>query len=202
MKTIVCAVMATCFVLAGGVHCTRHKVDVDVKPIKIEATIRLDIYHHLAEIEKEVEGAPRKKEKDEKKTKAATTGWLWLPSLGTPVYADEGPPSAAEAKAAIEGRKGRAADVQRLRTAGTVGENRSGYLGHPPQAKPTDADRSLVAAENADRRVLYRRTAATKKVPLAAVEQISGEMHRNRARKGDWIEAPGAGGTWAWEKKK
>jgi uncharacterized protein YdbL (DUF1318 family) len=193
--------MAMFFVLAGGVHCTRHKVEVDVKPIKIEATIRLDIYHHLAEMEDEIENAAKKKKEGEK-AKAATTGWFWLPSFGTPVYAAPAAPSDNEAKAAKERRKGRAATVRGLKKAGTVGENRTGYLGHPPGAKPTDADRALVEAENADRRIIYRRMAAAKKVPLAAVEQISGELRRNRARKGDWIEAPGAGGAWSWEKKK
>jgi len=201
MRTTLCAVMAMVFLLAGGVHCTRHEVEVDVKPIKIEATIRLDIYHHLAEMEDEIDNAARKKKGGEK-AKAATTGWFWLPTLGTPVYADDGAPSDSEAKAAKERRKGRATSVKGMKKAGTVGENRNGYLAHPPRARPTDAARALVAAENADRRIIYRRMAAAKQVPLAAVEQIAGEMRRRRAKKGDWVETPGAGGAWSWEKKK
>ena len=41
MKQAVCIALALAFLLVGGITCTKHKVEVDVKPIKIEATIRL-----------------------------------------------------------------------------------------------------------------------------------------------------------------
>lgn len=88
--------------------------------------------------------------------------------------------------------KSRLDQVETLKTAKTVGEDSNGYL--QALANATDADKAIVEAENADRKLVYDAIAAK---TGASTEDVG----KNRAKKIAETAAPGImlqapDGTW------
>lgn len=102
----------------------------------------------------------------------------------------------------IESRAARLAEIDRYKTQGVIGENKSGDVEVRDLAAVTDLRaraevQKLVRAENADREQLYGEIAAAKNIDpsqLARVRETYAETLRANARTGDWIQLPD--GTW------
>ena len=78
--------------------------------------------------------------------------------------------------------------IEALKKAGTIGENKTGYLEAMKDAKLEDADKKLVEDENKDRKVIY--TAIAKKEGSTAdhVGELRAKQIRSKANEGDYIQ--------------
>ena len=71
-----------------------------------------------------------------------------------------------------------------------------------PEGDKGDYVRHTIAAENADRMTEMKAYAKAQKVPLSEVQSGQGELWRNRAFKGEWIETKGTDGSYRWVQKQ
>ncbi len=187
------------------------------KPIEmnINVTAKLEIIIRAENIEDMVSGKipieiPKEEEKPIEEIEKKDTGGSqsFLESLFIDeAYAEAGS-STEKLRAAIVSRKNRYPEIQRLKSEGCVGENRSGLLSFRPTAK-TKSDRDyakkarvLINAENTDRETIYKIQAERQNVSVDAIRILSAEVHRKRAAKGEWIEVQDEKGKWVWVLKK
>jgi uncharacterized protein YdbL (DUF1318 family) len=103
------------------------------------------------------------------------------------------------ALASAEGEKERmiqrAPQIRALKTSGVVGEKANGLLG---LVKESAADKALVDAENADRKVVYTEIARGSGASVANVATRRASQIVEQASPGDWLQ--GADGKW-YQKK-
>ena len=111
----------------------------------------------------------------------------------------EGPEAEAQTR-----RRTRMAEVQTLKNARIVGEDRHGLLAvvQAPPGDYGDYVRRTIEAENADRLALMKQLAAERRVPLAQIEAEQSTLWRERAFPGEWVEAQDPDGTWRWVQKQ
>lgn len=77
--------------------------------------------------------------------------------------------------------------ILELKQKGIVGEDNRGYLAPLRQGEQY---RSIIEAENRDRRIIYEYIARTQGVDLSTVERLRAKQIRKRALKGQWIQTP------------
>jgi uncharacterized protein YdbL (DUF1318 family) len=114
----------------------------------------------------------------------------------------DAPPEGPEAEAQTR-RRARMAEIQNLKNARTVGEDRHGLLAivQAPPGEYGDYVRRTVEAENADRLALMKQLAAERRVPLSQIETEQATLWRERTFAGEWIEEQEPDGTWRWVQK-
>lgn len=86
--------------------------------------------------------------------------------------------------------------ISALKAKGVIGETNNGYLGFVTGNRPQSAQ-AVVAAENKDRKAIYRQIAKSNNVSLELVEKRRARALADRAKKGRFIQSPGG----AWVKK-
>jgi hypothetical protein len=97
-------------------------------------------------------------------------------------------------KSALDGRKARFADLKALKTQGVVGENNRGYVETLGGDKSSKA---VVAAENKDRKLVYKAIVEQNKLgpgALATVEAVFARVQRDKAEPGEKVQD--ASGRW------
>ncbi len=116
------------------------------------------------------------------------------------VYQKTAPTKANEEQSSLQiakNRRLRAPQIQQLKVAGVLGEDRNGYLAiknAPTDPKALAADQALVEAENGDRSFLYLANAQAQNKPLELVERDYAQLWDERAYPGQWIQKEN--GTW------
>ncbi len=162
--------------LAWG--CARVRMEAPKEPIKLDVTMRVDVYQHVVkdinDIEDAVSGSTSKK-------------WPGNQSLMdliiSKAYADEG--LGPEVEAAIEGRKARRPQLISLEAKGVIGENRSGLV----EVRMSDpAAQELMQAENDDRMVIYNAIARKNGSTLEDVQKLYAQRLQGDAVAGTPIE--------------
>ena len=130
-------------------------------------------------------------------TKTATVVMLMgaLVAL-TPVYAGQYDlkEQTPAVKAALANRQARYDALVRAKASGAIGEDNQGHVARVTGGSEV-AD--LIAAENADREVIYRAIVEQNGLPadaIATVRQVFAETQRNRAAPGDRVQWPS--GEW------
>ena len=84
--------------------------------------------------------------------------------------------------------------IEVLKKAGTVGENKDGYLEAMKDAKLEDADKKLLEDENKDRKVVYAAIAKKEGSTVDKVGELRAKQIRSKANEGDFIQ--GEDGKW------
>jgi uncharacterized protein YdbL (DUF1318 family) len=149
------------------------KVSIETaKPIKLDISMRLDVYQHAvkeaASIEDQIYGKSAPKS-------------LSFDVLMASAYAEDG------VDGAIAGRKARAEKVEAFFASGEIGENRLALLvalsGASAEAK------QIVAAENADREIIYQATAAKMGISMDEMRKIFYDDQKKRAPAGSNFDA-------------
>jgi len=88
--------------------------------------------------------------------------------------------------------------IEVLKKAGSIGENKTGYLEAMKDVKLEDADKKLVEAENRDRRTIYSAIAKKEGSTVDKVGELRAKQIRSKAAEGEfiqdeegnWIKAP------------
>jgi uncharacterized protein len=131
--------------------CARVSID-SKQPIKLDVTMRLDIYQHVNRdvdsIENMITG-----QKTSSTPKEASLKTSYVIFKEAAAYAEEGGSYPQEVMQAIESRKARRDTLVSLEAKGIVGENANGLV--EVKASGDDSAGPLVAQENSDRKLIY-----------------------------------------------
>lgn len=124
-----------------GAACARVQVEAPKDPIKMDISMRLDVYQHIAKDVDAIEDLVRGKSETQS---AFLSEWL----VGT-AYAEDLSPTVREA--ALR-RRARLAQIEALQRQGILGESRTGLL----VVRGASSDgASLAAQENTDRQIMF-----------------------------------------------
>jgi len=166
--------------------CARVKVEAPKEAIKVDISMRLDIYQH---VEKDIDsienivsgGVPAAKSLGQK----SSLGWFV-----TPVYAQEG--LSPEVEQAALRRKDRKAQLSSLQASGALGENKSGLV--EVRSGGSSEASSVASAENSDRMIIYQAVAAKNGTGVGDVQVLYAKRLQADAPSGTPVES--AGGQW------
>ena len=90
-----------------------------------------------------------------------------------------------------ERMKARVPVIADLKTKGIIGEDNRGYLSFVGSKRASEA---VIAAENKDRKAIYKHFAKQQKTTLELVEKVQAKRKAERARPGHYYQTPG--GKW------
>ncbi len=116
------------------------------------------------------------------------------------VYQKTAPTKAKEEQSSLEiaaARRLRSGEIQQLKSAHVIGEDRDGYLdirNPPTDPKYLAYAQGVVNAENTDRSYLYLANAQAKNEPMELVGSDYAKLWRDRAFPGEWVQKED--GTW------
>ena len=184
----------TAFIFALG--CARVSVQGSKEPIKMDISMRLDIYQHVAKdidaIEGMVSGSQDKAKTADKQS--------FLAVFESNAYAQEG--MSPEVEQAALRRKARIDELRALESKGIVGENRMGQVEIRDAAQANDSARQLIAAENQDRMVIYQAVAAKNGTSVEEVQKPYAKRLIADAPSGTPVEVLNdASGAYEWKVK-
>jgi uncharacterized protein YdbL (DUF1318 family) len=189
MKTGLIVVGALILILG----CARVSVQAPKDPIKVDISMRLDIYQHIKndidDIESLVTGSSEK-------TKGQGSH-NFLNILVTEAYADQGLSPVVE-EAALR-RRDRYSKLMALQMKGTIGENKSGLV----EIRLADSSlKDLVNAENNDRMVIYQAVAQKNGSSVQEVQKLYAQRLQSDAVAGTPIEVLNSStGLYEWKIK-
>jgi uncharacterized protein YdbL (DUF1318 family) len=121
-------------------------------------------------------------------------------SVRLDVYQKTAPTKAKEEQSSLviaANRRLRSGEIQQLKGAHIIGEDRDGYLeirNPPADPKYLAYAQSVVQAENTDRSYLYLANAQAKNEPMELVGADYAKLWRDRAFPGEWVQKED--GTW------
>ena len=163
-------------VLVAFFGCARVRVEAPKDPIKLDISMRLDIYQHVA---KDIDAIEDIVSGNEKKPSAGKQG-TWLEAFVKDAYAQDS--LSPEVEQAAYSRRDRKPQLDSLETSGAVGENKLGMV--ETRGSADSSVKALVDAENADRMVIYKAIAAKNGVSVEEVQQIyAKKIQENMAGK-------------------
>jgi uncharacterized protein YdbL (DUF1318 family) len=169
-------IIVCCVIMLG---CARVRVEAPKDPIKVDISMRLDIYQHVEKdidaIENIVSGA-----KDAAQPAKKQGSFNWLMSCA---YAQDA--LSPEVEQAALRRKDRYQEVVSLEAQGVIGENRSGLLEVRGQGGSAAA---LAQAENSDRMIIYNSVAQKNGTSVAEVQKLYAKRLQQDAPAGTPVE--------------
>ena len=88
--------------------------------------------------------------------------------------------------------------IETLKKAGSIGENKGGYLEAMKDVKLEEADQKLIEDENKDRKAVYNAIAKQEGSTVDKVGELRAKQIRSKANEGDdiqeedgkWVKAP------------
>lgn len=163
------------------------------EPIKVDVTMRVDIYQHVMEevesIEEKIHGGDKER-------------LLNFFSAVPEVYARE---YSKEVMDAIERRRERVLIIEDYFSRGYVGETKEAYLEIFPSEVPGEYKQAVeivVKEENSDREVVYAAIAAKNKVDIKEIRKVFFKDHYDRAPNGYWFQIhSGDKEEFVWKRK-
>jgi uncharacterized protein YdbL (DUF1318 family) len=176
--------------------CARVRVEAPKEPIKVDISMRLDIYQHVEKdinaIEDIVSGAP-----SPAPAKVAPQSFLNL--FLDSAFAADGSLSPEVEQAALR-RRDRLGDLNAQESKGIIGENKSALVEIRASAEATTE--SLVRSENSDRMIIYKSIAEKNGTSVEEVQKLYAKKLQENAPSGTPIEAYNAStGKYSWSIK-
>jgi len=194
MKNYAFVLIITAAVIILG--CARVSVQAPKEPIKVDISMRLDVYQHVAKdidaIENMVSGA--------KETEKAGGGQSFRGLFIATAYAQE--ELSPEVEQAALRRKNRIGELYAFESKGIIGENRAGLLELRGSPAESASARQLIEQENNDRMIIYRSVASKNKTSVEEVQKIYAKRLQSDAPSGTPIETRNeASGSYEWKTK-
>jgi len=192
MKRIFLVLVAMVFCLG----CAKVSVQGSKEPIKVDISMRLDVYQHVQNdinaIEDIVGGAPQEQKTDDQQS--------WMDIFIGPAYAQED--LSPEIQQAALRRKDRLTELHAQESQGVVGEDKSGLVQLRDASQAGTPVEALIAAENIDRLVIYKGIAAKNNTPVEEIQKVYAQRLQADAPAGTPIEVSNpATGAYEWKKK-
>ena len=181
-------------ILAFG--CARVRVEVPKEPVKIDISMRLDIYQHVQkdidDIESIVSGS---KEKAKPKDNHSLRNFF----IGS-AYAQEG--LSPEVEEAALRRKDRREELSSWEAKGVVGENKLGLVELKDSGAGAPDIAQLIKTENSDRMVIYQSVAKKNNSAVEDIQKLYAKRLQQDAPAGTPIEVLNeASGSYEWKIK-
>jgi uncharacterized protein YdbL (DUF1318 family) len=174
MNKKIFAVICVTFLSIG---CASVEVKAPKDPIKVDISMRLDVYQH---VEKDIDSIENSISGSDKVTGKQS----WLPSLVKDACAEEG--FGPEVDSASNGRKSRRGSVMELLSSGVAGEGADGMLEVVGIASAQARD--MVNVENADRMVIYKAIARKNGTSIKEVSRLYSKRLQKDAPNGAMIQ--------------
>lgn len=176
--------------------CARVQVEGPKEAIKVDISMRLDIYQHVSqdidEIENIVSGG--------QPVPATPSGQsLRRGFFCSRAYAQEG--LSPEVEQAAVRRRDRRPQLAAWQQQGVVGENKDGLAEIRDPSRQDAGLAALVAAENGDRMIIYRAVAQKNNTSVEQVQRLYAERLQNDAPAGTPVETPAGPGIFQWKIK-
>lgn len=192
MKILI--LLLTSVIVAAG--CARVLVQAPKEPIRVDISMRLDIYQHIEkdidEIENIVSGSSEKPQ-----SKASPN---ILNFFVKEAYADEGLSPQVE-QAALR-RRDRRSQLFSWEEKGVVGENKVGLAEVRILDQVNDATQKLIEAENSDRMLIYQAVAVKNGTSVEEVQKLYAKRLHADSPSGTPIEVFNeANGSYEWKIK-
>ena len=151
-------------VLIAFFGCARVRVEAPKEAIKLDISMRLDIYQHVA---KDIDAIEDIVSGNGSKAAPGKKGSM-LDIFVTEAYAQDsfGP----EVEKAAYSRRDRKPQLDSLETSGAIGENKLGLV--EIKGNADSSAKALVDAENADRMVIYKAIAAKNGISVEEVQKL------------------------------
>lgn len=174
--------------------CARVRVEAPKEPIKVDISMRLDIYQHVQNDIDQIEGiVSGTTEKPQPKNNQS-----WLDYFISSAYAQEGLGPQVE-QAALR-RKDRRTSLASWQEKGVIGENKSGLL--ELKGSPSLEAENLIKEENNDRMTIYEAVANKNGTSVEEVQKLYAKRLQQDAPAGTPIEVyNGATGKYEWKIK-
>lgn len=182
---------AIIFVALIVLGCAQVQVKAPKEPIKVDVTMRLDVYQHVTkdidDIESIVSG-----------NSAAPVGpQSRLPGLVGIAYAEE--PMGSDMEGAAMRRRDRRGQIASLESQGILGENRRALVVVRKTGSSTESTEALVASENQDRQTIYKSIATKNGTSVEEVQKLYAKRLQQDAPAGTPIEiVDGSTGKFSW----
>lgn len=168
-----------------GSGCASVEVKAPKDPIKVDVTMRVDVYQH---VEQDIDAI------EDIVTGGAGITQSFISALVPDAYAESG--LSKDAEEAAYRRKGRYAELSSSESKGIIGEKANGLVEIRDQNAGADAS-GLVSSENSDRMVIYNSIAAKNGISVSEVQKMYAEKLQNSAPAGTPIETSSG----SWQKK-
>ena len=176
--------MVTGICILCAVGCARVRVEAPKEAFKVDISMRLDVYQHVAKdidsIENIVSGSSQKQAGSDKKSS--------LNIFVSEAYAQEG--LGADVEQAALRRRDRKPQLSQYESNGVIGENGAGMV-EIRTAAGSDV-RALVGAENADRMIIYTAVAQRNGTAVVDVQKLYAKRLQGDAPTGTPVEVDGA----------
>jgi uncharacterized protein YdbL (DUF1318 family) len=176
-----------------GLGCARVRVEAPKDPIKVDISMRLDVYQHVAKDIDDIEnivsggqGAP-----------AAKGPQSRLSFFVGTAFAEGGLDPQVE-QAALR-RRDRKPELDSWEAKGVIGENKSGLVEIKGVAEAGAS--ALGQAENADRMTIYQSIAQKNGTSVEEVQKLYAKRLQNDAPAGTPIEVANESGSYGWKTK-
>lgn len=178
-----------------AIGCARVSLQAPKEPIKLDISMRLDVYQH---VQKDIDSIEDIVSGSEKTSKSADKHSFLYYFGATLAYAQDALDPQVEAAALS--RKARREQVVSLLQAGKIGENRLGLLEARDGSDP--AASQLVSSENSDRMVIYQSLAAKNNTSVEDIQKLYASRLQKDAPQGSPIETfDSSTGTYKWQAK-
>lgn len=188
MKRFIITLAAVVFVIG----CAKLSVQGTKEPIKVDISMRLDVYQHVEKDIDAIEGiVSGEKGKNEDKDKL-NDKQSFLRIFISNAYAQEG--LGLDVEQAALRRKNRVDELYALESKGIIGENKSGMVELRDSSAGGGSVDQLISAENSDRMVIYQSVAGKNNTSLEDVRRIYAKRLQNDAPTGTPVES--LGGEW------
>lgn len=182
-----------------GLGCARVRVEAPKEPIKVDISMRLDIYQHVEKDIDAIEDIVSGSAVPKKNTSAGNQSKVgqWFVGIA---FAQEN--LSPELEQAALRRRDRYQALIAWETRGAVGENRLGLVEIRNRNAMDSSVPQLVADENTDRMFIYRSIAEKNNLTLEEVQKLYAQKLQEGAQAGTPIEVlDEKTGQYAWRTK-
>ncbi len=182
--------MKWCALMVLVVGCAR--VNIESKdPIKLDVSMRVDVYQHVARdvdsIEDLIAGSP-------KEGAAAVPKTSWLDRIVPCAYAGGLSDFPDEVVVAIERRKARRSQILLLASQGYIGENENGFVEVFEKTSLDPGRLAMIEQENKDRLVIFEYVAKKNRTSVEETGKVFADRIQKDAAAGTPIEE--SSGDW------
>ena len=181
-------------ILALG--CARVSVQGSKEPIKVDISMRLDIYQHVQKDIDSIEDIVAGEKQDVKIDDEQSSLNLFIGSA----YAQEELSEDIE-QAALR-RKNRLSKLRGLEGKGVIGENKLGLVELRGAVQDEAAVKELIRAENKDRMIIYKALAEKNDTSVESIQKVYAQRLQNDAPMGTPVEVLSqASNSYKWKTK-
>jgi uncharacterized protein YdbL (DUF1318 family) len=176
--------------------CAKVSVQGTKEPIKVDISMRLDVYQHVEKdidaIENIVTGTPDKNKPDDQQSLLSFV-------IGCAYAQEELSP---EIQQAALRRKERVSKLYALEEQGVIGENKLGLVKLKDASGGDVSVEELIEAENHDRMIIYKSVAAKNNSSVEEIQKVYAKRLQGDAPSGTPVEILNKeSGAYEWKKK-